>query len=240
MADGAAATRRADDRYVEGEYFEAHPDWHVEDSAWKAGQVLTMLERHRLAPRSVCEVGCGAGEVLRQLHNLLDPATVLVGYEISPQAHALACTRATERLSFVLGDLADEQDVFDLLLVLDVVEHVEDPLGFLRALKPRARKALFHIPLDMTAQAIARNLIVETCREPFGHLHYFQKETALATLADAGYEVLDWTYTPASFAHAASGVRARSIQALRRALFKASPDLLQRLVGGWSLLVLAG
>lgn len=228
------------DRYRTGLYLEANPAWHVEDSAWKAQQVACMMERHQLAPRRVCEVGCGAGEVLRQLHDRLDPATSFVGYEISPQAYELACEREAERLRFVLGDLASNpREIFDLILVLDVLEHVENPFGFLRGLKPHAAATILHIPLDMTAQAIARNLIVESCREPFGHLHYFQKETALATLADAGYEATDWVYTPASFAHPPANLRARLTQGFRRQLFNLSPDVTQRLLGGWSLLVLA-
>jgi 2-polyprenyl-3-methyl-5-hydroxy-6-metoxy-1,4-benzoquinol methylase len=228
------------DRYTTGLYLEANPAWHVEDSAWKAEQVMQMLNRHRITPRRVCEVGCGAGEVLRQLHDRLDSTTTLVGYEISPQAYELARTRETKRLRFVLGELArTPRDAFDLIIVLDVIEHVENPFGFLRRLKPHADSTIFHIPLDMTAQAIARNLIVETCREPFGHLHYFQKETALATLVDAGYEVTDWIYTPASFVHPPINLRARLVQSLRRQLFNMSPDLTQRLLGGWSLLVLA-
>ena len=57
------------DRYTTGSYLESNPDWHVEDSAWKAEQVQAMLDRHSIAPRTVCEVGCGAGEVLRQLRD---------------------------------------------------------------------------------------------------------------------------------------------------------------------------
>ena len=230
-----------EDRYTSGSYLETHPDWHIEDSAWKADQVQGMLERHGLAPRTVCEVGCGAGEVLRQLRDRLDPVTSFVGYEISPQAHELASTRTTDRLRFVLGDLAAEpEDVaFDALLILDVIEHLEDPFSFLRAMRVRADHVVLHIPLDMNVQAIARNLLMSSSREPLGHLHYFQKETALATLGETGFEVVDWTYTPSTFVHPPENARARLIQALRKAMFRAAPDLTLRLIGGWSLLVLA-
>ncbi len=229
------------DRYTTGSYLESNPDWHVEDSAWKAEQVQAMLDRHSIAPQTVCEVGCGAGEVLRQLLGRLDSATSFVGYEISPQAHELASTRATDRLRFVLGDLAAEpgETAFDVLLILDVIEHLEDPFAFLRAMRVRADHVVLHIPLDMTVQAIARNLLMTSSREPFGHLHYFQKETALATLGETGYEIIEWTYTPSAFVHPPENARARIIQAVRKAMFRVAPDLTQRLLGGWSLLVLA-
>ncbi len=226
--------------YTQGSYLEQNPDWHVEDSAWKARQVLSMLNRNKLSPRQVCDVGCGAGEVLAELARMLDPGVVFTGYDISPQAIQLAESRAGSDLSFVLGDITTlTTPRFDLLLAMDVVEHVEDPFGFLRSLKPHAELSVFHIPLDMTAHAVARNLIMSSSREPYGHLNYFQKETALATLADAGYEVIDWFYTPSSFARPAAGSRDRLIRSFRRTLFKAAPDLTQRVLGGWSLLALA-
>ncbi len=82
-----------DNRYVGGEYLGHNPTWHVEDSAWKAEQILAALKRNGLHPATVCEVGCGAGEILSQLHARLPSHVVFTGYEISPQAHALALTR---------------------------------------------------------------------------------------------------------------------------------------------------
>ena len=113
--------------YQTGAYVERNPTYHVEDSAWKADQILRMLEKHDLRPRSICEVGCGAGEILKQLQSRLTAATQFVGYEISPQAYALCRERENERLRFFCEDLlATETVAFDLLLCLDVFEHVED------------------------------------------------------------------------------------------------------------------
>jgi ubiquinone/menaquinone biosynthesis C-methylase UbiE len=53
--------------YTNGDYIKKNPTWHVENSAWKAEQILTMLSKHNLTPQTICEVGCGAGEILAQL-----------------------------------------------------------------------------------------------------------------------------------------------------------------------------
>lgn len=58
--------------YISGEYLNKNPTWHVEESPWKAQQILRMLTLHHLTPRSICEVGCGAGEVLKQLQEQMD------------------------------------------------------------------------------------------------------------------------------------------------------------------------
>ena len=53
--------------YLDGRYLIKNPTWHAEESAWKALQILRMLRRNRISPSNVCEVGCGAGEVLKQI-----------------------------------------------------------------------------------------------------------------------------------------------------------------------------
>jgi len=225
--------------YRTGAYLERNPTYHVEDSAWKADQILRMLEKHDLRPRSICEVGCGAGEILKQLQSRLTAATQFVGYEISPQAYALCRERENERLRFFCEDLlATETVAFDLLLCLDVFEHVEDYLGFLRGLRDKAEHKIFHIPLDLSVQWVWRNRPIMREREQAGHLHYFTKETALATLQDAGYEVIDWFYTPGAIANPRS-VKAKLASLPRRLLSVVNQDLVVRILGGYSLLVLA-
>src|SRR5262249_19547232 len=188
--------------YQTGEYVQKNPTYHVEDAAWKAEQIAQLIERQRLAPRSVCEIGCGAGEVLRQLQLRMPPETQFRGYEISPHAFALCQQRVNDRLSFYCGDFFSmETEVADLLLCIDVFEHVEDYLGFLRRLGPKAMHKIFHIPLDLSVQWLWRSTPIMREREQAGHLHYFTKETALATLEYAGYKVLSWSYTPGAIAN---------------------------------------
>ncbi|MEA2175864.1 MAG: hypothetical protein QOD00_3456 [Blastocatellia bacterium] len=228
----------AESIYQSGEYVEKNPTYHVEDSPWKAQQILKMLRRHQLEARTVCEIGCGAGEVLRQLQTHLPSTTEFYGYEISPQGFALCAERAGGRLQFFREDLlASRAGPFDLLLCIDVFEHVEDYMGFLRRLRPKARYHIFHIPLDLSAQSVLRASPVMLERALVGHLHYFMKETALATLSDTGYEILDWFYTPGALNNPRS-IKARLASWPRKICSLINRDLTVRLLGGYSLLVL--
>ncbi len=183
-------------RYLSGDYAAENPTYHVEDSAWKAQQILKMINKHGLQPKSVCEVGCGAGEILKQLQERLPAQTLFYGFEISPQAFALTRSRENDRLHFFCHDLlAAEVEPYELLLCNDVFEHVEDYIGFLRRLRIKSTHQIFHIPLDISAQAVVRIGTIVENRKRVGHLHYFSKETALLTLQDAGYEIVDWFYT---------------------------------------------
>ena len=51
--------------YTNGYYLEKNPTWHVEDSSWKAKNIIKMMKRNNIVPKTICEVGCGAGEILR-------------------------------------------------------------------------------------------------------------------------------------------------------------------------------
>ena len=174
--------------YTSGEYLEKNPNWHVEESPWKAKQVTRMTTRNHVVPKTICEVGCGAGEVLRQLQEQMDNECLFWGYDISPQAFELSSIRANERLHFKRLDIRQEQDVFfDLMLVLDVVEHVEDYYSFLREIRPKGHYKILHIPLDLSVQTILRRNGLLKVRESYGHLHYFTKEIALRSIKDSGY-----------------------------------------------------
>src|SRR5438094_3894325 len=122
--------------YASCTYLENNPAWHVEESPWKARQVIRIMKRNHIAPKTICEVGCGAGEVLKQLQEQMDSNCLFWGYDISPQAFELSKGRASERLHFKMADIRNEQDAFfDIILIMDVIEHLEDYFSFLREIK---------------------------------------------------------------------------------------------------------
>ncbi len=73
-----------------------------------------------------------------------------------------------------------------------------------------------------------------------GHLHYFMKDTVLATLNDTNQEIVDWFYTPTAFEVYNKNLNFKNsiIQFLRRLTYKIKPNLAVKLFGGFSLIVL--
>lgn len=229
-----------EDIYRSGAYSGKAPTWHVEESAGKAHEILRLLRTHQLTPRTICEVGCGAGEVLRRLQLALPESCEFTGYDIASRAIALAQSRANERLRFHLGDFTqDATDRYDLLLVLDVVEHLENYFTFLRSLKARADYKIFFFPLDLSVQSVIRPHGLLHTRDAFAHLHYFTKETALRTLEDTGYAVLDAVYTSDALDSPTELLGRRLLKWPRKVAFAISHDLAVHLLGGYRLLVLA-
>ena len=227
------------DIYRNGDYLRRNPDWHVGESSWKAMQISKMLLQHDIQPRSVCEVGCGAGEVLKQLQFRLSKDCILCGYDISPQAFALSSSRANDRLTFKLMDISQETSSnYDLMLVLDVLEHVEDYFTLLRTIRGKAKHTLFHVPLDLSVQTILRREGLLKRRDLHAHLHYFTKEIILQLLQENAYKVVDYFYTPRSIDLGAGWTQAL-LRVPRAIGFLLTQDLCVRVLGGYSLMVLA-
>ena len=236
----ATLRRDATARYVDGQYEMANPQWHDDDAAWKAGKVLQFLRDAHISPETMCDIGCGTGGVLSHLAAAL-PSTKVTGYEPSPQALALARQLHPEVdiRQESLATLVESGTVYDVAVMCDVFEHVEDYLGFLRLARRVARYHVFHIPLDMSAFAVMRERSILRARSQLGHLHYFSKASALATLEDAGYSVRAVRYT-ASSVELPAPTLARRLASWPRRLGRAlAPNLAARLLGGFSLLVLA-
>ena len=226
--------------YTDGTYLRNNPSWHTDDSPWKARHIAGLLARNSIAPATVCEVGCGGGEVLRNLAGHLPAGTRFFGYEISPDAYDLCARKAGGNVEYRFGNLFDDEEArFDVAMAVDVFEHVEDCFGFLRKLRPKARHKVFHIPLDLSAVSLIRPRKLLDMRRAVGHLHYFTKDTALALLEDTGYRVIEHTYTRGTIELGNLGWKTRLLKGPREALYAIDPDTAARVLGGYSLLVLA-
>ncbi|HDY88951.1 MAG TPA: class I SAM-dependent methyltransferase [bacterium] len=225
--------------YEDGTYFDNNPTWHEEDSPWKAKKIVKIMKKNNVNPTTICEVGCGAGEILNCLLHELGEKVVFCGYEISPQAFEICRKKTKHNLHFQLKDLLEEELMFDVLMAIDVFEHVEDLFGFLRKLRGKGIYKIFHIPLDLSVRTVISGSHLLNARRTVGHIHYFTKETAIATLKDAGYEIVDHFYTSSSLELPNRRWKSNRLNPLRKWGFLIHQDMAVRILGGFSLLVLA-
>lgn len=225
--------------YESGAYLANNPSWDEEDSEWKAAQVIKIMDNNNISPESIVEVGCGAGGVLASLHEVF-PDISYTGFDIAPDAEQFWEKHRARGIKFHVKDFLNQNaDHFDVLLLLDVFEHVPDPFEFLAGLLGRAGYYIFHIPLDLSAISVAREIPLLNVRKKVGHIHYYTKGLALSLLQESGYQIVDWSYTGAAFTAPQSTWKSRLAILPRRLLFAINRDFGVRLLGGDTLMVVA-
>ncbi len=231
----------SNDLYTSGEYYKNNPDWDIADAKWKTDVIFGLLQKNNINIIKVVEVGCGAGENLVELAKRDDKIRYLSGYDISPQAIALAEKKSTEKISFYNEDFTTQKNIkTDLLLVIDVVEHVDHYYGFLRKLKCKSDYFVFHIPLDVSARTIMKPHVLLQQRQSVGHIHYFSKEMAIWALQDTGYDIIDWVYTkPVVDVNRSDSFKRFIKKTLRNISFAINKEWSVKKWGGYSIMALA-
>lgn len=229
-------------------YLSENETWHVEDSPWKATQILRLinsieLNNIELDAANFCEVGCGVGEILVQLSKQLSSDCTFVGYDISPKLRSVWRERENDRVKFMQQDFLQSEEFYDVLMSIGIIEHIEDYIGFLRKIKDRGHYKVFNFPLEIFAlKALLGHKYLES-REKYGHIHYFNKDICLSVLRDLDFDIVDYFYAPSavdlSSISTSISTLSRMAKFPRILLSKFSTDLTAKLLGGYSLFILA-
>lgn len=225
------------DIYNDATYLTNNPTWHEEDAPFKTERLLRLIQRNALPLRTVCEVGCGSGEILVQLARALPAPTQFVGFDISQDAIAIARRKQTDRIRFEQQDFTQSHPVpYDVLLVIDVLEHLDDYFRFLRGIVTKARYTIFHIPLDLSIWSLLREQMLIESKARVGHIHNFTEDFILSVLSEYGFRVIDKLYTEPVYKHKTR--KEQLLHVMREALFKLHPKFCTKSLGGYSIMVL--
>lgn len=236
-----------EEMYTSGEYLKNNPTWDSGDAVWKSTQLYDLLRKHNLThKKNISEVGCGSGEILINISKSLDDDATFVGYDISPQAIEMANQNKVKqdkekdnasKFTFKLMSIPDEKS--DILICADVFEHISDEFKFLMDIKTFGEYKIFNIPLDLSVQSIIRENVILTQRKRVGHINYYTKELALATLRDTGYHVIDSGYGSWYKHYPTDSIVTKVVNVLRDIWMTIDSDSCVKWLGGSSLLVLA-
>ena len=106
-------------------------DWYSEDKdRTDFTLICSLVELNYPKGGRVLDVGCFDGALLGLLGNAFDK----YGIELNSKARALAEERGVSVLGENFDALTSAQEKFDVVLAVDVIEHVHDPFDFMKDL----------------------------------------------------------------------------------------------------------
>ncbi|MFZ4057738.1 MAG: class I SAM-dependent methyltransferase [Ferruginibacter sp.] len=225
--------------YQNHTYLKHNPHWHETDAAFKTDYIQAFIEKHISSIEIVGEVGCGSGEILVELSKRISTLKTISGYDIAPDAIRIAEKKSTEKIHFFLEDITEENHPahFDVLLVIDVLEHLENYFQFLAAIKSKSTYTIFHIPLDMSVRTLFKEQMLIEAKERIGHIHLFTEDFIKSVLLDHGYTIIDSCYTPPRLEQIS--FKERCIQFFGKLLFGIHQKFCTKFMGGYSIMILA-
>jgi 2-polyprenyl-3-methyl-5-hydroxy-6-metoxy-1,4-benzoquinol methylase len=147
---------------------------------------------------SILDIGCGNGAILAEIRQL-GSSWRLCGVESSKSAVRLARSQGFDvRLADASTDLIPlfEQHSFDLVISVEVIEHVYDPRGLLRQahalLRPEGR-----LVLTTPYHGYFKNLLIAVLGKgdahynpllDCGHIKFWSRQTLSSALEETGYQ----------------------------------------------------
>lgn len=224
--------------YNDHTYLNNNPTWGEEDAPFKTNKIIQLLNRNHIYFETVCEIGCGSGEILVQLAAKFNEDVKFFGFDISKDAINIAKRKETNRIKFEHKDISEatEKRFFDLLLVIDVIEHVDNYFRFLDNITSKGKYTIFHIPLDMCVWSLFREKMLIESKNRVGHIHNFTEEFIESILMDKGFKIIDKIYTEPTFA--TMSFKQRVINRIRKILFIIHKKFCTKTIGGYSILLL--
>jgi SAM-dependent methyltransferase len=227
------------DIYNDSTYLKNNPTWDAEDAAYKAQKILKLLSQIPFPLQTIAEVGCGSGEILVELSKKLPETVQLFGFDISKDAIAIAKAKETFNIKIEQTDLASSADneyFFDVLLVIDVIEHVNNYFQFLEGIANKSKYSIFHIPLDMCMWTLFREKMLLESKERVGHIHNFTEDFIKDILREYGFKIITQIYTEPTFQ--VRSFKQTTINQIRKLLFKINRRFASKTLGGYSILLL--
>ncbi|MFH1093332.1 MAG: class I SAM-dependent methyltransferase [Candidatus Omnitrophota bacterium] len=237
--------------YNSGDYSLKNPSWHKEDAKWKAQKIIILMNDDflkKLKPEvDLIDIGCGTAEILKRVFEYLKIKNIAVnpiGYDISSEIIGRAkdnFPQADFRCTyFDAKNYKENKNRISVALLIDILEHMEDPAAFLQKIREVCDYAICHLPLEDNFEVNIRGL-KKHFTDTVGHLNFYNKNSALDLFNDCGFNIKNMilTCSDVSADYKLKSLPRRLIaQPLRKVFFKFFPQFTARFLGNCSLMVL--
>lgn len=178
------------DIYNDGSYITNSPELHLEDSDFKFEEIRKLLDNTGFKPGKVkiLDVGGGAGKIGRLVCDYFvgkGHMVEFVALDMSEQMLEIQ-KKNNPHLGRMVNSSLEELDQagFDLILMIDVIEHIPDTDEAARRLNALGDNCIYNIPIQINAFDLLRHLLHRGAYYPdqtrlIGHLHFFSISGAM-------------------------------------------------------------
>lgn len=144
-------TRKEIGEHYESEYLGLHPTLHLEDSKFKASEIVSILEKTITNEiDSMIFLGCGAGGVATEIQKIMG-SPFFVGCDISSPILQIAKS-VNKNLLLIKADCEEipiRNNSIELVLLIDIVEHLKHPWKIIVESKRISQKwVIIRVPTD--------------------------------------------------------------------------------------------
>lgn len=193
LASGRSGRDHYEARYADG--LDRQAEWLARNAKQKADSVELLLGRNGIRPARLLELGCGTGAILQELQRRNVAGRY---YGVDYSAGAIGYLKSTQPdVECAVADITAGVQLFggknfDVILCSHVLEHLEDPLAFLRLIRGfRFNYLLVEVPLENLAFGKLKVRFVDRGEHPAGHVQFFSRCSLLELMDAAGFAVRD-------------------------------------------------
>lgn len=156
----------------------------IETIEWKIPNLMQVIPA-TFQPNTVAEIGCFAGHVIGNLliNGIKDFERF--GFDINEKA-LQSGKNSYPNVVFSNQDIFQSEFKYDLVILCDIVEHIEEDLEFLKKCQSISHKILLNLPLEKSLATINRKYGYS---DPSGHLRAYSYRNAAKLIDNAGYQI---------------------------------------------------
>lgn len=197
--------------YITDEYIKKHPSLHEEDSPWKVSKIIPLIDKlsnyFEKDEINLLDVGGGAGLIIKAISTYVEQSYGIkvnkFSLDLSPGMLEIQRKRNPDLKKALNEDIrktslsAKETDV---TLVIDLLEHVPNPIEALEELKRISKFVILKVPLEDTVLLKLWNFIM--CGKPrqkmvrnMGHINIYNFTKLRYQTENHMGQVLDYYFT---------------------------------------------
>jgi SAM-dependent methyltransferase len=196
--------------YTTNEYIKKNPTLHKEDSPWKVEKIIPLIDvfiKYVTEKEiTILDVGGGAGLILRDISTHMQKKGIKVkkyALDLSPEMLKIQKKNNPDIMKLLNEDIKKtslKNKEIDLVLMIDVLEHVPDPEKALKELRRISKYVIFKVPLGDNlcyniVNYINHGKLRKESTHNYGHVNFYNYKALKKQIEQVNGKVIYSTFT---------------------------------------------